>query len=83
MKSGGQHSVSGRKAPVGATHHDPIGEEGFEGDTHDRGRIVNVFLGVEIGVVVSYNLELQCSMWWWLELELVAAGGTSRGWNKL
>jgi len=52
-KSSGQHSVSGRKAPVGATHHDPIWEECFEGDTHGRGRVVNVFLGVEIGLLVS------------------------------
>jgi hypothetical protein len=39
VRSSGQQSVLGRKAPAGATHHDPVGEEGFEGDTHGRGRL--------------------------------------------
>jgi hypothetical protein len=39
VRSNGQQSVLGRKAPVGATHHNPVGEEGFEGDTHGRGSL--------------------------------------------
>lgn len=52
VKSSRQHSVYGREAQVGATHHDPVGEEGFEGDTHGRGEFVSIVLGVEIGMVV-------------------------------
>jgi hypothetical protein len=34
--------LPGRKARVGASYHNPIREESFEGDTHDCGGVVSV-----------------------------------------
>ena len=87
VKGSGQHSVSGRKVPVGATHHDPVGEEGFEGDTHGRGRLVSVILGVEIGwwcsVTYNYRQAVMFDVVAAVGVGLCRRRGTSRSWLKL
>jgi hypothetical protein len=84
VKGSGQHSVSGRKVPVGATHHDPVGEEGFEGDTHGRGRLVSVILGVEIGwwcsVTYNYRQPVMFDVVAAVGVGLCRRRGTSRSW---
>lgn len=39
----GQQSFSGGRGDMRATYHDPIGDEGLEGDAHDRVGLFGVF----------------------------------------
>lgn len=46
--------LRGRKADIGASYHDPVREESFEGDTHDRGGLVSVTWEWRLELVVVY-----------------------------